>query len=62
MFCVFQTCSLKNPNTGFEFNLLPLASENAYRTSANGKEFIVSARLFIHFPKKQGVLLRCYFI
>ncbi|KAB5540056.1 hypothetical protein PHYPO_G00096970 [Pangasianodon hypophthalmus] len=37
-----QTCSLKHPNTGFEFNLLPLASENAYRTTANGKEFIVN--------------------
>ncbi|KAK3516697.1 hypothetical protein QTP70_022183, partial [Hemibagrus guttatus] len=37
-----QTCSLKHPNTGFEFNLLPLASENAYKTTANGTEFIVN--------------------
>ncbi|KAI5090811.1 cation-independent mannose-6-phosphate receptor precursor [Silurus meridionalis] len=37
-----QTCSLKHPNTGFEFNLLPLASENGYKTTANGKEFIVN--------------------
>ncbi|XP_017311659.1 cation-independent mannose-6-phosphate receptor isoform X1 [Ictalurus punctatus] len=37
-----QTCSLKHPNTGFEFSLLPLASENAYKTTANGKDFIVN--------------------
>lgn len=37
-----RTCSLKHPNTGFEFNLLPLASENSYKTTANGKEFIVN--------------------
>ncbi|XP_060722164.1 cation-independent mannose-6-phosphate receptor [Tachysurus vachellii] len=37
-----QTCSLKHPNTGFEFNLLPLASGNGYKTTANGKEFLVN--------------------
>lgn len=28
-------------NTGFEFNLSLLKSETGYRTSANGKEFLV---------------------
>ncbi|XP_066532658.1 cation-independent mannose-6-phosphate receptor isoform X2 [Hoplias malabaricus] len=37
-----QTCSVKDPNTGFEFNLLPLASKTGYNTSANGKDFIVN--------------------
>lgn len=37
-----QTCSLKNPNTGFEFNLLPLFNKKGYQTSANGKDFIVN--------------------
>lgn len=30
-----------DPNTGFEFNLQLLASENGYQTTANGKEFLV---------------------
>uniref|UniRef100_A0A8C2IVC6 Insulin-like growth factor 2 receptor n=1 Tax=Cyprinus carpio TaxID=7962 RepID=A0A8C2IVC6_CYPCA len=37
-----QTCSVKDPNTGFEFNLKPLASENGYRVSAHGKDFVVN--------------------
>ncbi|XP_072542274.1 cation-independent mannose-6-phosphate receptor [Salminus brasiliensis] len=37
-----QTCSLKDPNTGFEFNLLPLASKTGYNTTANGNQFIVN--------------------
>ncbi|KAF5900285.1 cation-independent mannose-6-phosphate receptor-like, partial [Clarias magur] len=37
-----QTCSLKHPNIDFEFNLLPLASKNGYRATANGKEFILN--------------------
>uniref|UniRef100_A0A8C1I7W5 Insulin-like growth factor 2 receptor n=1 Tax=Cyprinus carpio TaxID=7962 RepID=A0A8C1I7W5_CYPCA len=37
-----QTCSVKDPNTGFEFNLKPLASENGYRVNAHGKDFVVN--------------------
>uniref|UniRef100_A0A8B9KQH5 Insulin-like growth factor 2 receptor n=1 Tax=Astyanax mexicanus TaxID=7994 RepID=A0A8B9KQH5_ASTMX len=37
-----QTCSLKDPNTGFEFNLAPLASKTGYNTTANGNLFIVN--------------------
>uniref|UniRef100_A0A672PLU1 Cation-independent mannose-6-phosphate receptor-like n=1 Tax=Sinocyclocheilus grahami TaxID=75366 RepID=A0A672PLU1_SINGR len=35
-----QTCSVKDPNTGFEFNLKPLASENGYHVNAHGKDFV----------------------
>lgn len=34
-----------DPNTGFEFNLQLLASENGYSTTANGKEFLVRKTL-----------------
>lgn len=34
-----------DPNTGFEFNLQLLASENGYQTTANGKEFLVRRAL-----------------
>lgn len=34
-----------DPNTGFEFNLQPLASEKGYSASANGKEFLVRKML-----------------
>lgn len=37
-----QTCSVKNPITGFEFNLQPLASENGYHVKAHGKDFVVN--------------------
>ncbi|KAI4887672.1 hypothetical protein NFI96_014869 [Prochilodus magdalenae] len=37
-----QTCSVKDPNTGFEFNLNPLASQTGYTTTENGKQFIVN--------------------
>ncbi|KAL7888463.1 hypothetical protein AOLI_G00034370 [Acnodon oligacanthus] len=37
-----QTCSLKDPNTGFEFNLSPLASKTGYTTTANGNQFVVN--------------------
>lgn len=44
-FFVPQTCAVVDPNTGFEFNLQLLASKSGYRTSANGKDFLVSPRL-----------------
>ncbi|XP_056125524.1 cation-independent mannose-6-phosphate receptor [Rhinichthys klamathensis goyatoka] len=37
-----QTCSVKNPNNGFEFNLQPLASESGYHVKAHGKDFVVN--------------------
>ncbi|XP_076873911.1 cation-independent mannose-6-phosphate receptor isoform X2 [Brachyhypopomus gauderio] len=37
-----QACSVKDPNTGFEFNLHPLASKTGYHTTANGNKFIVN--------------------
>ncbi|XP_051500970.1 cation-independent mannose-6-phosphate receptor-like [Myxocyprinus asiaticus] len=37
-----QTCSVKHPNTGFEFNLKPLASEKGYHINAHGKDFVVN--------------------
>ncbi|XP_052442128.1 cation-independent mannose-6-phosphate receptor [Carassius gibelio] len=37
-----QTCSVKDPNTGFEFNLQSLASESGYHASGNGKDFVVN--------------------
>ncbi|XP_050994418.1 LOW QUALITY PROTEIN: cation-independent mannose-6-phosphate receptor [Labeo rohita] len=37
-----QTCSVKDPNTGFEFNLKPLASESGYHVIANGNDFVVN--------------------
>uniref|UniRef100_A0A4W4G3A2 Insulin-like growth factor 2 receptor n=1 Tax=Electrophorus electricus TaxID=8005 RepID=A0A4W4G3A2_ELEEL len=37
-----HTCSLRDPNTGFEFNLNPLASKTGYTTTANGNQFIVN--------------------
>lgn len=37
-----QTCSVKDPNTGFEFNLQPLATDKGYRVNVNGKDFIVN--------------------
>lgn len=38
----FQTCSVVDPNTGFEYNLQLLASKTGYNASANGKDFLVS--------------------
>ncbi|XP_028253968.1 cation-independent mannose-6-phosphate receptor [Parambassis ranga] len=37
-----NSCSVVDPNTGFEFNLQLLASESGYNTSANGKDFLVN--------------------
>ncbi|MBN3306457.1 MPRI protein, partial [Amia calva] len=37
-----ETCTVKDPNTGFEFNLNPLASQNGYTASGNGKTFKVN--------------------
>uniref|UniRef100_A0AAZ3P560 Insulin-like growth factor 2 receptor n=1 Tax=Oncorhynchus tshawytscha TaxID=74940 RepID=A0AAZ3P560_ONCTS len=39
---VWQTCSVRDPNTGFEFNLLPLASKTGYKAEGNGKTFVVN--------------------
>uniref|UniRef100_A0A8C9W683 Insulin-like growth factor 2 receptor n=1 Tax=Scleropages formosus TaxID=113540 RepID=A0A8C9W683_SCLFO len=37
-----QTCSLKDPNTGFEFNLQPLNSSSGYTAQGNSKTFKVN--------------------
>lgn len=37
-----QTCSVKNPNTGFEFNLQPLATKEGYNATGHGKDFVVN--------------------
>ncbi|KAM9338794.1 cation-independent mannose-6-phosphate receptor [Symphorus nematophorus] len=37
-----NSCAVVDPNSGFEFNLQPLASETGYRMSANGKDFLVN--------------------
>ncbi|XP_034555992.1 cation-independent mannose-6-phosphate receptor [Notolabrus celidotus] len=37
-----DSCSVVDPNTGFEFNLQLLASKTGYRTTANGKDFLVN--------------------
>ncbi|XP_068609541.1 cation-independent mannose-6-phosphate receptor [Brachionichthys hirsutus] len=37
-----NTCAVLDPNTGFEFNLQPLASPTGYNTSGNGKVFLVN--------------------
>lgn len=34
-------------NTGFEFNLQLLKSDSGYRTSANGKDFLVRLNLLL---------------
>ena len=39
--CVFQSCSVVDPITDYEFNLQPLATKTGYRTEANGKLFLV---------------------
>nr|XP_054484731.1 cation-independent mannose-6-phosphate receptor isoform X5 [Agelaius phoeniceus] len=35
----YQSCSVRDPNTGFVFNLQPLASEQGYTVTGNGKTF-----------------------
>lgn len=40
-FWMFQTCAVVDPDSGFEFNLLPLAKKGGYNTTANGKDFLV---------------------
>ncbi|XP_070706018.1 cation-independent mannose-6-phosphate receptor [Pempheris klunzingeri] len=37
-----QSCAVVDPNTGFEFNLQLLASKTGYKTSGNGKDFLVN--------------------
>ncbi|KAG7460969.1 hypothetical protein MATL_G00204630 [Megalops atlanticus] len=37
-----QTCTVKDPSTGFEFNLLPLSNETGYTATGNGKTFLVN--------------------
>ncbi|XP_011491456.3 cation-independent mannose-6-phosphate receptor [Oryzias latipes] len=37
-----QTCSVVDPNTGFEYNLQLLASKTGYNASANGKDFLLN--------------------
>lgn len=37
-----NNCAVVDPNTGFEFNLQLLASQTGYKTSANGKDFLVN--------------------
>ncbi|XP_072299395.1 cation-independent mannose-6-phosphate receptor [Eucyclogobius newberryi] len=37
-----DSCSVVDPNTGFEFNLQPLASKTGYKTEGNGKDFLVN--------------------
>ncbi|XP_076026629.1 cation-independent mannose-6-phosphate receptor [Genypterus blacodes] len=37
-----DSCAVVDPNTGFEFNLQPLASKTGYKTQANGKTFLVN--------------------
>ncbi|KAJ0026800.1 hypothetical protein NQD34_017800 [Periophthalmus magnuspinnatus] len=37
-----NTCSIVDPNTGFEFNLQSLASKTGYKTKANGKDFLLN--------------------
>ncbi|XP_053300759.1 cation-independent mannose-6-phosphate receptor [Pleuronectes platessa] len=37
-----NSCAVTDPNTGFEFNLQLLASETGYKTTANGKDFLVN--------------------
>lgn len=37
-----NSCSVVDPNTGFEFNLQPLASKTGYKVNANGKDFLVN--------------------
>ncbi|KAK2855938.1 hypothetical protein Q5P01_004673 [Channa striata] len=45
--CVITTiqnnsCAVVDPNTGFEFNLQLLASKTGYKTTGNGKDFLVN--------------------
>ncbi|XP_056620153.1 cation-independent mannose-6-phosphate receptor isoform X2 [Triplophysa dalaica] len=37
-----KTCSVKDPNTGFEFNLQSLAFKEGYTVTADGKDFVVN--------------------
>ncbi|KAJ8270708.1 hypothetical protein GJAV_G00118320 [Gymnothorax javanicus] len=37
-----KTCSVKDPYTGFEYNLHPLQDENGYTAEGNGKTFLVN--------------------
>lgn len=37
-----NSCSVTDPNTGFEFNLQPLVSKTGYKVNANGKDFLVN--------------------
>ncbi|XP_027525200.1 cation-independent mannose-6-phosphate receptor [Corapipo altera] len=37
-----QSCSVRDPNTGFLFNLQPLASEKGYMATGSGKNFLLN--------------------
>ncbi|XP_071019066.1 cation-independent mannose-6-phosphate receptor-like [Oncorhynchus clarkii lewisi] len=37
-----KTCSVRDPNTGFDFNLHPLSSKTGYKAEGNGKTFVVN--------------------
>ncbi|XP_035535041.1 cation-independent mannose-6-phosphate receptor isoform X1 [Morone saxatilis] len=37
-----NSCAVVDPNTGFEFNLQLLATKTGYKTTANGKDFLVN--------------------
>ncbi|KAM4522347.1 cation-independent mannose-6-phosphate receptor isoform 2-T2 [Odontesthes bonariensis] len=37
-----STCAVVDPNSGFEYNLQLLASSTGYKTTANGKDFLVN--------------------
>uniref|UniRef100_A0A8C6L0H5 Insulin-like growth factor 2 receptor n=6 Tax=Nothobranchius TaxID=28779 RepID=A0A8C6L0H5_NOTFU len=37
-----NTCAIVDPDSGYEFNLQPLASKTGYETEANGKKFLLN--------------------
>uniref|UniRef100_A0A8C5X5U1 Insulin like growth factor 2 receptor n=1 Tax=Malurus cyaneus samueli TaxID=2593467 RepID=A0A8C5X5U1_9PASS len=39
---VSQSCTMRDPNTGFLFDLLPLASKEGYMVSGNGRNFLLN--------------------
>lgn len=38
---IFQTCAIVDPDSNFKYNLQRLASKEGYKTTANGKDFLV---------------------
>lgn len=47
-FCFLQSCTVKDPNSDFVFNLEPLASEKKYIAMGIGKSYMV---MFLFFSK-----------